>query len=165
MAVFRFELETVLRLRRREERDHQREVAGLERERLAIEERIRRIQRAIVSGKQVLREALSRERIGDESAGTAGGVDVVDLPAVRFQAGASLHLVAKAQEAVLALAGVHARLDRARLGLLDASRRRRAMELLRDRRYERWRREQDRRERLELDEIVVMRAGRTEDRQ
>ena len=62
--------------------------------------------------------------------------------------------------AVVRLAGVHQRLDAARLALIKATAARRGVEVLRERRYEAWKREQDRAEAAALDELAVMRAAR-----
>jgi hypothetical protein len=59
--------------------------------------------------------------------------------------------------------GLHRRIDAARLELLKATTDRKAVEVLRQRRYEAWRAEQARREAIALDEISTMRAGRMED--
>jgi flagellar FliJ protein len=147
MAGFRFKLEAVLELRRREERDRQLVVASLEHDRLALEERIRSLQRGIVQERHDLRDRL-------------GGGDVIQFANVRVQANAGLHMVARAQRAVLELAGVHQRLDAARAKLLEATRKRKAVEVLRDRRFDEWRREQSRREAAEMDELAVMAAHR-----
>jgi flagellar export protein FliJ len=80
-----------------------------------------------------------------------------------MQANASLHLVARAQQAVLELAGLHRRIDAARLELLKATTDRKAVELLKERRRREWVDEQRRREDAELDEINVMRHGRGEE--
>lgn len=155
MPRFVFELEAVLRQRRREERDQQRVVAQLEQTRVGLESEIRRCQQTIRSEKDDLAGMLSER----------GGVNAqVDLSAVRIQANASLHLIAQTQQVVLRLAGVHQRIDRARLELLDLARRRRAIELLREQRYERWKKELDKREQEALDEFAVMSfAHRQED--
>ncbi|GJQ28175.1 MAG: hypothetical protein HBSAPP03_00590 [Phycisphaerae bacterium] len=150
MATFRFRFEAVLSHRRAQEQRAQREVAVLERERARVEEAIRAFQRGALAARDDLREHLA-----------AGGC--VDLRAVRLQAGASLHLVHKAQRAVLELAGVHKRLEAARLDLLRAAMRRKAVEALRERRWEAWVQDHKRRETAELDELMVMRAGRAED--
>lgn len=150
MAKFVFELEAVLKQRKRAERDQQRVVAELERERIEIESEIRRCQQTIRSEK-------------DDLASRLGGSGGVDLGAVRIQANASLHLINQTQQAVLRLAGVHNRIDRARLELLDRARRRRAIEVLREQRFERWKREQDRREQSAIDELAVMAHGRNGD--
>lgn len=154
MARFRFELETVLEVRRSVERDKQLAVAALERQRLDIEARIREYQRQI-DGERVDLQAHLRS----EAAGGAG----VDLDVVRLQANASLHLVGKAHQEVLRLAGLHRKIDAARLDLLKATTERKAVEVLRQRRLDAWNAEQRRREALALDEIVTMRAGRQEE--
>lgn len=150
MAVFEFEYEGLLRQRRHSEREQMSRVAAIEGERLALEQEIRSYQRSIVEEKRDL-----ADRLGAERAGTP-----VDLRSVRVQANASLHLISKAQRAVIQLKGVHTRLDAARLELVRRTTRRRAIELLREKRYEAWAREQSRREQGELDEVVVLRHGR-----
>ena len=77
-----------------------------------------------------------------------------------MQANASLRLIDRAQRAVLRLKGVHDRLDAARLDLVGLTTKRRAIELLKEQRYEAWRRAVQKREQMELDEIAVLRHGR-----
>ena len=157
MARFVFELEAVLKQRKAEERTKQLAVAALEQRRLEIEGEIRGYQNQIVAERQELRDHLREERqAGDERPG-------VDMAVVRRQAAAALDLVAKAQQAVLKLAGVHKRLDGARLELLEATTRRKAVETLKDKRFAEWKNEQNRKEAAALDEWVVMRASRTEE--
>ncbi|GAB4382836.1 MAG: hypothetical protein Kow0022_01260 [Phycisphaerales bacterium] len=148
MATFRFRLEPVLEQRRLAEEQEQRNVAMIERERIALEERIRAYARAIAQEQDDLRRQLAE-----------GG----NLWAARLQANASLDLTNKANRAVLELAGVHKRLDGARLRLLQAMTARKALETLRDREEERFRQEQKRRESAAIDELVVMRHGRDRD--
>lgn len=147
MPKFRFKLDPVLEQRRRQEENEQRHVAEVERERVALEERIRAYARAIEQERADLREQL-----------TVGG----DLRAARLQANASLDLTNKANRAVLELAGVHKRLDAARLRLLEAMTKRKGLEVLRERAEQQFRDEMKRREAAELDELVVMRHGRAE---
>lgn len=154
MARFVFGLQAALDQREREERDRQLVVAQLQREATALEERIRALQGEIVREKEELRRALVAERGGTR----------VDLGAARRQGAASLAKIRQAQQGAIELAGVLRRLDSARLDLLEAARRRKAVELLRDRRYDEWKRDQMRREAAEVDEIAVMRAGRPEAR-
>jgi flagellar export protein FliJ len=149
MARFRFALDPVLRQRKREEQDKQRVVARLERERIEIEDEIRGYQASIVDEKAELTARLDAARLD-------GGGGGVDLGAVRVQANASLHLITLAQRAALRLAGVYERLDVARLALLEATTRRKAVEVLRDKRYDAWRRGLNRAEAAALDEIAVM---------
>jgi flagellar FliJ protein len=144
---FVFELEPVLEQRRREEQARQRALAQLELERAALEGEIRSCQNAIDQERADLRDLL------------AGGA-TVDLQSARMQANASLHHMTRAQRAVLRLAGVHQRLTHAREALLEATKRRKAVETLKERRYEAWKREQDAAEARELDDLSVMRFGR-----
>lgn len=149
MPRFVFELDPVLEQRAREEREHQKAVADLERQRTALEDEIRACQRAIDQERDDLRTLLG-----------AGGGGAVDLRGARMQAGASLHHMARAQRAVLKLAGLHKRIGIARAALLEATKRRKAVENLRERRYEQWKREQHAAEARELDDLSVMRFGR-----
>ena len=159
MAKFVFEFEAVLKHRAIVELGRQLEVAALERERGAIEDRIRSYQRQLQREKQDLRDHLVAAREGRDESWSGG----VDLRAVRLQANASLYLVALAQRAVIELAGAHKRLDAARLRLIEATTARRAVEVLRQRRLEAWEYEQKRREAAAMDELAVMSAGRRED--
>ena len=79
---------------------------------------------------------------------------------LRGQANASLAGMRDAQRVVLELSGIHRRLQSVMAELRAASRDRRAVEILKERRFEDWRREQDRREQAELDEIAVIRGSR-----
>lgn len=156
MARFVFELEAVLKQRAAEERTKQLAVAEIEFRRLGIEQEIRAYQERIMSEREELRDHLRTERRdGDEGPG-------VDMAVVRRQASTALDLVARAQQAVLRLAGVHKQLDAARLELLQATTRRKAVESLKDKRFEEWKAEQGRKENAALDEWVVMRAARTD---
>ncbi|MCA9303692.1 MAG: flagellar export protein FliJ [Phycisphaerales bacterium] len=150
MPRFRFNLQPVLELREREEREKQIVFASYERERVELEDRIRRCQSMMDDEKRVMRDALS-----------AGGV--VDLRSVKMQAGATLGHHLDAHRAVLELAGVFTKLESARAELIRASAARKAVELLRERAYEAFRKELDAREARELDELAVMRHARTKE--
>jgi flagellar FliJ protein len=143
MARFEFTLQAVLDHRERIESEKQRRVAELERERVRVEEFIRDCRRQILSEQDA-----SRSLIG------AG-----DVAGARRQSGAIASIHAKAQRAVIELAGTHRRLDAARADLLAATVARKSVELLRDRRYDAWKREQDRKEQAMIDELAVLRAG------
>lgn len=153
MARFVFELEAVLEQRRAEERAAQLKVATLERQRLDLEERIREMQRGAAREKGDLRAHASG----------SGGTALIDMRVLRMQAGASLRLLARAQQAAIQLAGVLARLEGARGELLAATTRRKAVETLRERRLAAWREDMNRRETAALDELQVMGAARRED--
>ncbi len=145
MPRFVFALEPLLRARRRAEEQEQRRRAEIERERLRLQKTLRDHQRNIAQGKFALRESLT---------GT------VDIRALRLATGASLHLVRMAQQIVLQLAGVQTRGESARARLIEASRNRRAMELLRERRHEAWKRAQEKAETAALDELATQRGAK-----
>ncbi|MGD9692777.1 MAG: flagellar export protein FliJ [Phycisphaerales bacterium] len=153
MAKFRFNLEAVLTQRRAKEQEKQRVVGELERDRLTLEGRLRTWNESLRAGREEMREAL----------GSPGG-GPVSVGDVRLHAAASLRMVAEAERLAVALAGLYRKIERARGELLDAARSRRAVELLKERRYEEWKREQDKREAEAVDEIAVMRASRREER-
>ena len=88
------------------------------------------------------------------------GLVAGDINAVRLQSGAAVRLAAAAQRKALELAGVLKRLESARAELLEATKRKKAVELLKERRFEEWKRDQDRRELAAVDELAVMAAGR-----
>ncbi len=142
MARFRFELQAVLDQRERIEQARQKVVAELEAQRVGLEDVIRRCQENLVRERQEMKAML----------------EAADLRGVRFQAAAAGRLTVTAQRAVLELAGVHKRLEAARLSLLEASRSKRAVELLKERRFEEWKYAQNKVEAAALDELVVMRG-------
>lgn len=149
MAKFVFELEAVLRQRTAVERAKQMAVAELDGKRLMLEDVIRDLQGSISHEKMGLREEL-------------GSGAVVNLAAVKMQIHASFRLTAKIQQYAIALSGVHEKLVRAREELRAASAARKAIENLKQARMEAWRRELDRKEAAELDEISIMSAARRE---
>lgn len=147
MARFVFELEPLLAQRRREERECMRRVAEVERERVGIEQEAARLAESTRDEREVLRQEL-------------GGRAGVDLSRVRLQSNASLHGVRKRHELALRGAAVLKKLDAARKILLEATTRRRAVELLRERRYEAWLAAERAKEARALDELVTARFGR-----
>lgn len=146
MPRFTFPLQAVLEQRVRIEQDRQRIVAELELLRLKFEQQIRSCQRQIEA-----------EQLGQREALASG-----DLLGARFQAAATLRLDAEAQRYVIELAGVHRRLESARAELLEAMKARKAVELLKERRFEDWRQQQARLEAAANDEISTMQAARRE---
>lgn len=147
MSKFVFALEPLLRARRAEEESAQRSVAEIQRERYALEDRIRRKQQAITIGKSEQQDCLT---------------GVLDMSILRSHAGSTLRLMRDAQRIVLELAGLHKRLEVARDKLREDTRRRRVVELLRERRYASWKRTQEKIERDSLDELAVIAAARKE---
>lgn len=147
MASFVFAMEPLLKERLRSEQAAQRVVALIERERITLENRIRAKQESISQGKHELKGQL---------------VGTLDLTGLRGHASSTLRLMRDAQRDVLELAGIHKRLDVSRLKLLEASRRRRVVEILREKRFEDWKRMQEKREFAEQDELAVIAAARKE---
>ena len=147
MARFVFSLQSVLKARRRAEEELQRAVAQIERERMRLEDVLRGHQRSLVSDKNLLR------------AGLTGLIDARDL---RLQANCARQIMRRAQQIVLELAGVYKRLEAARARLIEATRDRRAIELVRERRYEQFKAAIDKAETAALDELAVIAAARKE---
>jgi len=79
----------------------------------------------------------------------------VDLDRVSQFARYSAQTAIRAQQLVVEIARLEKQIETARERLAEAMRARKAMELLRDRQYARWKQEQDRREAAELDEMAV----------
>ena len=152
MARFHFNLQPVLEQRERIEQDRKLMVARLESERGLLERQLREYQGAISAQKGDLRASM----VAREGASFA----VVDPARLRVQAHASLTMQVRAQRVVLQLAGVHKRLEAARRSLALAARDRRAVEVLRERRFARWKAEQAHKEAAAVDEIGTGRAAR-----
>jgi flagellar protein FliJ len=147
MARFIFTLEPLLKARRIAEQGKQRAVADVQRERLRLEQMLQRQQAHLSEGKRSLRGSLT---------------GAVDVTAVRLQAAASVQVMRQAQRMVLELAGVHTRLEAARAELIAAAKARRAIELLKEQRFARWKSRIDKAETAALDELAVQRAARQE---
>ena len=147
MSKFIFALEPLLCARRAEEEAAQRVVADIQRERYDMEDRIRRKQQAITIGKSQQNKSLT---------------GVLDMSMLRGHAVSTLRLMRDAQRIVLELAGLHKRLEVARNKLLEHTRRRRVVEMLREKRLEKWKWTQEKIEREALDELAVIAAARKE---
>ncbi len=147
MARFTFKLDPVLEARRNTERTRQRTLAELHRERIALEDVLRMHQQQIEQTRGSMREAL------------VGTVSTRDL---RGHAAATMRLMGRAQSLAVELAGVHQRIDAARKNLLEATRARRAIELLREKRLVEWKAAQNKAEISALDELAVTAAARGE---
>ena len=146
MAKFRFALQAVLNQRVRAEQERLVAVAELERQRIEIEGQLRELQGRIEYERSEMREGLG---------------SIVNVGAIRMQAAASLHAVADAQKLVFRLAGVHQRTKGARVKLAEATAARKAMELLKERRYQEWLAEENRREDRLLDDVSMAAAVRS----
>jgi flagellar FliJ protein len=146
MKRFVFKLDPLLRQRERTEKDRQRALAEIEAERRELEGTLRRHQSTLAEGKQGLRDGL---------------VGSLDVRALRQHATTAIQLERHARQLVVQLAGVHARLDEARGALVEATRQRRAVEVLRERRYAEWRADLDREETNDIDELATNAAARS----
>ena len=145
MAKFKFNLEVVLKHRQMIEDDRQRELAAQLRKRMILMDQLRQMQSTIRDSKQ---------RLGD---GLVGQVDLSRISQFSHYNG---QVTIRAQQIVHTLAVVERDVEVARTRLLQASQQRKALELLRDKRLALWKRQQDRREAIELDEIAVQRYAR-----
>ncbi len=145
MAKFVFRLEPLLTARRHAEQDARRVVAVIERKRLGLQDELRRHQQQIMSDKQQMRGSMTGS---------------LDMRSLRQGAGVTLHVIRKAQQLVLQLAGVSQRMESARAKLLKTMTRRRAIELLREKRFDQWKVVQSKAEIAALDELAVGRAAR-----
>jgi len=137
MPRFRFRFATLLRHRRRLELQAKRDLAVHLRTKMILEGQLRGMQQSITAAKQ------------DMAAGLVGKVDV---DALRRIGAHGSHVQLRGQRIVVKLAQVERQAHQSRAALLDATRQRKALELLRQRHFEAWKTEQARRETNELDD-------------
>ena len=141
MARFVFKLGGVLRQRLHEEQQRQRELA----ERQAL---LNELQQALKQLDQRVR--LANDDVRDHH--LVGALDMGYLAAHRrFLAAMQRGAVELAQRMALA----HRQVQEAHAALAEAAKRRKAIEKLRERQFQRWRADQDRRETVELDELSM----------
>ena len=139
MRRFNFPLETLLQSNQAAEDAAQRDLAKVLRHRMILESQIRRQQTTISTSKHQLASGL-RGRI--------------DLDMVRQFAHYSGQATQRAHQMVISLASVQEQIQKAQARLAVARRRRRAIELVRQRRFEAFKRKEHRREVCELDEVA-----------
>ena len=161
MARFEFSLEAALEQRRRVERDRQLAVAKIERTRVEIEGRVKAVQERLTMERNDLRALLGSG--AGEGGAVGGGVGRVSVGSVRLQATAGLHGLSQLRTLAIELAGVLKRLEAARVQLLAAAVARKAVEKLREQQLARWKQEQAHKEAAELDDLTLMRTGRSVD--
>ncbi len=148
MAKFRFTLAPLLKQRELEEQQAQRSLGEIQREKDHLLDDLRQMQHNISSSRSQLGQALQ------------GQVDMSQVGAVARYA---LQARGIAQTRVHSLARIEKRLEAARQILVEASRKRKALELLRDKQYRLWQRKRDRLEAAEQDELATQQfARRTE---
>lgn len=147
MARFVFKLEPLLKARSRVEQQFQLAVAQIERERIRLEDKLRAKQTSLTGGKEELRDQLS---------------GLIDVRSLRYRANMAQQIMRDAQKLVLELAGVHNRLFVAREKLIEAARSRRAIELVREKRYQQYKADEAKAEIAAMDELAVIAAARKE---
>ncbi len=138
MPTFEFRYQTLLNHRRRIEDERQRDLAMHMRSRMIFMEQLEQIQQTIRRSKHDMAGSL---------------VGRVNLSEVGRFAGYSRQAENRGRQIVYKLAQAEKDIQQAREKLLDATHRRKALELLRDKHERRWRREQERAERAALDEM------------
>lgn len=145
MAKYTFRYQTLLDHRHRLEDEAQRELARHLRTRSILHDQLRGQQDTITRSKHDLSGAL---------------VGKVDLAAVGQFARYNSTVAVRARQIVSRLAGLEKEITAARDHLLDATRNRKALELLHERHLAQWKREQDLREAAELDDLTTQRYAR-----
>lgn len=144
---FTFELEVVLEQRRRVERDALGVLAMAQNERVAVEAEMEELRGAVEAERDVARGLM---------------VGRVSARSLREHVAGELGADRKARALAVKLAGVQKRIEKARELLRQASVQREAIEKLRERRYAAWVNELEKAERLEMDDLFVMRRGHSE---
>ena len=140
MAKFAFKLEPVLKQRQMLEDQKQRELAKLIRHRMIFHNQLRSIQSVLSDSKSQL---------------TDGLVGEIDMTRVSQFARFSGQSQVRAQTIVRQLAGLESRIAEAQKQLVEAMRQRKALDLLRDKQYQAWKRTQLRREASRLDDLAT----------
>lgn len=138
MGIFKFNLQTVLEQRRSEEDAAQRELAKLLRENMVLETQLRGVQETVREDRSCMAGAL------------AGAVDVARL---RQHAAHASQVSARSHQFAVRMQGLRHQIDTARARLLAASKRRKAIERLHEKRYAAWHAQQQRRAVREADEL------------
>lgn len=142
MTAFHFQYQSVLEHRRLVEDQRQRELAKHLCVRMILHDQLRAMQQTIRDSKQQLGEAL---------------VGRVDLDRIAGFARYSGQAAQRAQQIVARLAQLEKLIETARQHLLEATKQRKALELLRDKHHQRWLQEQQRRQQAELDDLATQR--------
>ncbi|MEM9915874.1 MAG: flagellar export protein FliJ [Planctomycetota bacterium] len=139
MAQFEFRYESLLQHRRNLEDQAQRQMAERVRTQMILTEQLRNMQTQITESKRDLGDAL---------------IGKIDLSRVgeftRYNADSTV----RGRELVKRLAELETQVEAARQQLLSATQQRKALDLLRERDLLEWKREQDRKETAELDELA-----------
>jgi flagellar FliJ protein len=145
MAKFQFRFESLLKHRRLLEDQRQRDLAKHVRMRMICHDELRKMQQTLRDSKHELSSSL---------------LGRIDLSAVSQFARYSGHVNQRAHQIIHRLAQVEKQIIDAREKLLDATRQRKALELLRTKHHDQWKRDQQRRETAQMDEAATQRHVR-----
>ena len=140
MSKFVFKLEPVLKQRQMAEDQKQRQLAQLMRHRMIFHNQLRGIQTQLSDSKGQLADGL---------------VGKVDLTSISQFARFSGQSQMRAQTIVRQLATLENHIAEAQKQLVEAMRQRKALDLLRDKQYQLWKRTQLRREASRLDDLAT----------
>jgi len=141
MAKFVFKLDGVLRQRSNVEQQRKRELAVIQARMTALEAELRSVDATV--------------RAAEEDLRTNRLIGVIDLAFLGAHRRFSLAMQRKAMGIAEKMAGVKLEVDKAKQKLAEASKRKKILEKLRERNYQRWREDLDRREQAEMDEIAM----------
>lgn len=141
---FVFELQAVFEQRRREEQRAQAALAATEHERLEIERELAALRSAVEAERDVARSMM---------------VGQLTATSLREHIAGELGADRRARALAVRLAGVQKRIDAARDVLRQASVQHEAIKRLREQRLRAWMDELEKAERLEVDDLMVMRRG------
>ncbi len=145
MAKFKFNLEPVLYQRRVEEEKCQRDLAKALRQQMILRDQLQQMQQTITGSRQALADGL---------------IGSVRLDQMMDFARYSGQVRQRAMAFVTKLAATEKLIEAARARLMQATRARKALDVLRDRRYQEWQKEIQRREANQLDELAVQQYAR-----
>ncbi len=140
MAAFKFKLEPVLRHRQMIEDQRQREMARFLRQKLIIETQLRNLQQTVTDDKRAMVDSL---------------VGKVNVRRIRQHGVHSNQMTLRIQMMAVELFKLEQEIDKARAVLLDATKGRKAVELLRNKQLRRWQDERNRQETRQLDEFAM----------
>ena len=140
MAKFRFRFDPVLRQRSAAEDNCQRRLAQVLRQRMILRNQLKSMQQTIIDSKRSLADGL---------------IGKVDMGRIAHFARYSGQESQRAQQIVLHMVQLERQIDEARNQLVQATRARRTMQMLRQRHHDRWRRDQEQRQAAEMDELAT----------
>ncbi len=140
MPRFKFRFTSLLKHRRRIEQDRRRQLATHLRTQMILRNQLRTMQASITASKREAAELL---------------VGKVDVEAISRMGMHASHTQLSGQRIVQKLANLERDIHQSRASLLDATRQRKALELLRQKHFDAWKLEQQRKDMKELDDLAT----------